>query len=255
MMTLLRCVAVVLVLCACAWAQETPPKGDAAIDFGQAQELFRKQQGGGKLSEAEAAYLARAKAARAAAQKAENKSGKKDRESAPTGGKDKVGLKPLTEMSADDRYKGQDGGLYGEGKNEPPAEHREAAQAALAKIQPLDPAGRPSGDGQIGFVSISMSNATMEFSTFKRLADADAGKSARVAIVDCAQGGQAMAEWVDPQAAPWKEASRRLAAANVAPEQVQVAWIKLANKGPRGDLDEHGPKLENDTLAVIHNCR
>src|SRR5438552_16232004 len=30
-----------------------------------------------------------------------------------------VGFKPLTEMSADDRYKGEDGGLYGHGKNTP----------------------------------------------------------------------------------------------------------------------------------------
>jgi hypothetical protein len=127
--------------------------------------------------------------------------------------------------------------------------------AALAKIEPLDAAGRPAVNGTIGFVSISMSNATQEFSTFKRLADADAEKSRRVTIVDCAQGGQAMAEWVDPQARPWQEADRRLAAAKVTPAQVQVAWIKLANKVPRGDLVEHGKKLERDTLAVIQNAK
>ena len=36
---------------------------------------------------------------------------------------------------------------------------------------------------------------------------------------------------------------------------MQVAWIKLANKGPRGDLAEHGKKLEKDTLAVIQNAK
>jgi hypothetical protein len=76
-----------------------------------------------------------------------------------------------------------------------------------------------------------------------------------VAIVDCAQGGQAMAEWVDPQAQPWQTAARRLAVAKVAPEQVQVAWIKLANKRPHGDLAEHGKKLEKDTLAVVQNAQ
>jgi hypothetical protein len=172
-----------------------------------------------------------------------------------TGGQDKVGFKPLTEMSADDRYKGQDGGLYGHGKNEPPAELRQAAVAALGKTQPLDASGHPAKDGTIGFVSISMSNATQEFSTFKRLADADPDKSPRLTIVDCAQGGQAMAEWVNPQAGPWQEAAARLSAAKLAPQQVQVAWIKLANKGPRGDLQEHGSKLEKDTLAVIQNTK
>ncbi len=220
-----------------AWAQEP-------IDMAKARELFRKEQAGEKLTEAEAAYLAKAKAARRAAQGA----GKK-------GGTDKIGQKPLTEMTAEDRYKEQDGGLYGGGRNEPPAEHRAAAQAALARIEPLDAAGKPAADGTIGFVSISMSNATQEFSTFKRLADADQAKSPRVTIVDCAQGGQAMAEWVDPDARPWQEAARRLDAAKVAPQQVQVAWIKLANKGPRGDLSEHGRKLEKDTLAVIQNAK
>jgi hypothetical protein len=170
-------------------------------------------------------------------------------------GKDRIGQKPLTEMSADDRYKGEEGGLYGSGKNEPPEEHRRAASAALKDIRPLDSRGQPAENGIIGFVSISMSNATQEFSLFKRLADADPSKSRRVTIVDCAQGGQAMAEWVDPQAQAWKVADRRLTAAGVAPEQIQIAWIKLANKRPRGDLAAHGKQLEKDTLAVIQNAK
>ena len=53
-------------------------------------------------------------------------------------------------------------------------------------------------------------------------------------VVDCAQGGQAMAEWVDPMARPWTEADRRLMTAHVSPKQVQVVWIKLANITPEG---------------------
>ncbi len=218
---------------------------DEPIDFAKARGLLQKERSGEKLSAEEAAYLAKAKAARAA-------------QAGPTRaiyGKETVGFKPLTEMTADDRYLGQDGGLYGGGKNEPPEEHRQAAENALAAIKTLDAEGKPAEDGTVGFVSISMSNATQEFSTFKRLADADEGKSPRVTIVDCAQGGQAMAEWVDPEARPWQEATRRLAAAKVSPQQVQIAWIKLANKGPRGDLEEHGRKLEKDTLAVIQNAK
>ena len=95
-----------------------------------------------------------------------------------------------------------------------------------------------------------MSNATQEFSFFKQVADRDKDKSPLVTIVDCAQGGQAMAEWVDSKGGPWREADRRLQAARVSPKQVQVAWIKLANKGPSGDLQQHGKKLQKDTLAV-----
>lgn len=170
-------------------------------------------------------------------------------------GKEQVGFKPLTEMTAEDRYQGQDGGLYGGGKNTPPESHRSAAEAALARIQSLDREGKPAPDGRIVFVSISMSNATQEFSAFRDIADADPAKSAKLTIVDCAQGGQAMAEWVSLEARAWQEADRRLAVAGVTHPQVQVAWIKLANKLPQGDLQEHGRKLERDTQAVIANAK
>lgn len=166
-----------------------------------------------------------------------------------------AGRKPLTEMTADDRYKGEDGGLYGRGRNEPPEALQAAAKRELAEIQPRNAEGQPAADGRIVLVAISMSNATQEFSRFKQIADKDAQRSPLVTIVDCAQGGQAMAEWTSPNAAPWAEAERRLAQAQVTPRQVQVAWIKLANKGPRGDLAEHGRKLKEDTLKVLQNAR
>jgi Cu/Ag efflux protein CusF len=171
------------------------------------------------------------------------------------GGKPSVGLKPLTEMTATDTYKGEDGGLYGGGKNEPPPGHLKAAKQESARIQPLNEDGKPAQDGKIGLVSISMSNATQEFSLFKQLADKDADKSAAVAVVDCAQGGQAMAQWVDPRAKAWIETDRRLTMARVDPKQVQVIWVKLANMGPMGELTDHGKKLEKDTLAVVQNAR
>lgn len=169
------------------------------------------------------------------------------------GEKTSTGLVPLTELTG--KYQGEDGGLYGGGKNEPPEAHRAAAEKELAGIVPLAGDGKPSTDGKVVLVSISMSNATQEFSFFKKLADADADKSSRLTIVDCAQGGQAMAEWADPEARPWAEADRRLTAAKVTPRQVQVAWVKLANKGPSGDLMKHGKRLRADTAAVLRNAR
>jgi len=166
-----------------------------------------------------------------------------------------VGLKPLTEMTANDRYKGEDGGLYGAGKNEPPEAHLKAARSETMKIEPLDANGKPAPNGTIALVSISMSNATQEFSLFKQLADRDPKKSAHVTLVDCAQSGQAMAQWVDPQARAWIEADRRLQGANVSPNQVQVVWVKLANGLPTGELTEHGRKLQSDTLSVLQNAK
>lgn len=165
--------------------------------------------------------------------------------------KTSVGLKPLTEMTAADKYKEEEGGLYGAGRNEPPPKHEAAAKEAMANIVLLDAEGKPAPDGKIVLVSISMSNATQEFSVFKRIADSDPQKSPRLTIVDCAQGGQAMAQWARPDARPWGEAQRRLAAADVSPNQVQIAWVKLANVGPSGELSQHGQKLYDDTLAVL----
>ncbi len=170
-------------------------------------------------------------------------------------GRSSVGLKPLTEMSARENYKGENGGLYGDGRNQPPDAHRAAALREIAAVAPLNLEGKPATDGTVVLVSISMSNATQEFSVFKRLADADPQKSPRLTIVDCAQGGQAMAEWADPNARPWAEAERRLKAAAVSPAQVQLAWVKLANKSPSGDLPEHGRKLQKDTVAVLNNAK
>jgi hypothetical protein len=230
-------------------AAAAPAADEDPIDFERARGLLRKRQGGEKLTPDEEAYLRRAQEARRRQQ------GNNPRQAGrPAGGRETTGLKPLTEMTADDRYKEQDGGLYGGGQNSPPAAHRTAAEAELVKIQPLDANGNPAPDGRVVLVSISMSNATQEFSFFKRIADRDPAKSAKLTIVDCAQGGQAMAEWAPPNAAPWNEALRRLESARVTPQQVQMAWVKLANKGPRGELEEHGRKLQRDTVAVLQNA-
>jgi hypothetical protein len=234
----------IVALSVAAFAQEKEKSRPERIDFERARQLLQKERRGERLTSDEADYLAKAKAARGAGG---------DRRALLN--RETTGLKPLTEMTADDKYKDQDGGLYGQGRNEPPDDHRQAAEAALAKIEPLDAEGSPAKEGRIAFLSISMSNATQEFSTFKRMADNDKAKSPLVTIVDGAQGGQAMAEWAPPDARPWTVAMQRLESAGVTPQQVQVAWIKLANKGPRGELHEHGDKLQADTLAVIHNAK
>ena len=233
-------------------AQKTPEttKPGEKIDFERARELFQRRQKGEKLTADEEAYIRKAMAARQEG----GRPGEGPRPAAPTP-RDKTGMKPLSDMTAEDRYQGEDGGLYGEGRNSPPEAHERAARAELTRIQPLNADGQPAANGRIVFVSISMSNATQEFSRFKQLADADPKKSDKLTIVDCAQGGQAMAEWAPPDARPWTNAEQTLTRAGVTPKQVQVAWIKLANKGPRGALNEHGKTLQRDTLAVIQNAK
>lgn len=228
----------------------------AGLDPQRATRLHQRHQSGEKLNDDDLDYLTKAYAALGMGKP--GNPGQPNPGSGPSRalyGKDKIGFKPLMEMTAEDRYLGQDGGLYGGGKNEPPAAHLKAALTARDAIGPLGKDGKPDASGKIVLVSISMSNATQEFSRFKQIADADEAKSAKLQIIDCAQGGQAMAEWVSPTAQPWANAMQRITGANASAEQVQIAWIKLANKGPRGDLEEHGRKLQSDTLAVIQNAK
>lgn len=162
------------------------------------------------------------------------------------------GLVPLSELKTD--YHGRDGGLYGGGSNEPPAALAARAKNALAQVRPLDASGQPAAEGRIVLVSLGMSNTTQEFSTFKRLADADARKAERVTIVDCAQGGQTAQAWAT-QTRPWEEALRRVEAAGVSPAQVQVMWLKEANAGPNGGFPAATDKLAEDIRADVKLAR
>ena len=129
------------------------------IDFDKARQLIERQRSGEKLTADEQAYLDKAKEAR-----------KRSSGNAPAAQRKALdSLKPLCDMTAGDRYEGEDGGLYGGGHNTPPDALAKSAAAALA--------------------------------------------------------------------------------------QVQVAWIKLANKGPSGTMPDHLTKLENDTIRVLQNAR
>jgi len=216
------------------------------IDWNKAQRLHQKFLRGEKLTEEERAYHDRA------AQALRAKGGAERRPVPPA--RPFTGLKPLTDMTAGERYKGEDGGLYGGGKNEPPEKHLQAALQQAKQIRPLDAEGKPSEDGKVVFVSIGMSNTTQEFSVFIRLANADPAKSPKVVIVDGAQGGMTAAAWANPGPRnPWEVLDQRLKQAGVTAQQVQVAWIKEANAGPAnsGEFPKHAEKLKGDMVGLL----
>ena len=172
--------------------------------------------------------------------------------------KTSVGLKPLTEMTAEDRYKGEDGGLYGGGKNEPPEVHRAAALDASRGIIPLDVACNPSKDGKIVLMSVGMSNTAGEFATFKEIADRDPQKSQHLVIVNGAVGGAGARSWSNgPQSGPWLTVAQRLKEAKVSPQQVQVAWIKHADPMPSPDTTplEYAKNLKNWLASIVRTLK
>ncbi len=169
----------------------------------------------------------------------------------------KTGCVPLCDMGAGDAYKGEDGGLYGGGKNEPPEAHAAAAKAEAEKIQPLDADGKPSKTGKVVLLSMGMSNTTQEFSRFMQLAGARRGEEKTFVIVDGAQGGQAAIQWDTPEARPWGEVERRLTAAGVTAQQVQIVWLKqaLVQQGQYGAFPAHAKRLQEEVKKNLQIAR
>ncbi len=253
-------VLILVVAARLAAAQQEP------IDWNKARELHQRAQRGETLTAEEEAYYDRAKAAR---QKRSGRAGQarqpgaRSRPGAPPA-RESTGLIPLVDMSADGRYRGEDGGLYGGGSNVPPESHLQAALAEAEKIQPLDAEGRPDPDGKIVLISNGMSNTTQEFSAFIQVARDDPHKSKHVVIVDCAFGGQDVADWADPEGRfrkdrpnPWDQQMAALRKAGVSPLQVQAAWIKHARRGPAsfGEFPKHAEEMKQHSAVVLNKLR
>jgi hypothetical protein len=216
---------------------------DPPFDWNRAKELYARAQRGDVLSDADRKYLDEAIRRHNAG---EPVGGGPAKSAGPTpvpvlqwSGH----LTPLTELK--EPYHGQDGGLYGGGKNEPPAAQAALASQAIAQIQPLDAEGRPSPSGKIALFSMGMSNTTMEFSAFVKDADADQRKAANVVVVDGAQGGKDAPAWAKSDAPPWQVANQRLTAAGITPQQVQAIWIKQAIAHPTAGFPAEAERLRD----------
>jgi hypothetical protein len=224
-------------------------QSDDGIDWNRAQQIHQKFVRGEELTDEERAYHERARKAMQARARREN-------QSPPS--KPPTGLKPLCDMTATDKYKGQDGGLYGGGKNVPPEKQLQAAMEQAKLIRPLDVEGKPAEDGKVVLISVGMSNTTQEFSHFIPLANADLDKSAKVGIVDGAQGGQTASVWANPGSRnPWQVLNERLQYAGVTAPQVQVAWVKQAIPAPEylGEFPKHAEVLKKHMVGLLNQLK
>ena len=172
---------------------------------------------------------------------------------------------PLMDMTSG-TYLGFSGGLYEKSSDTVPLDHDAAGLAAAASIKPLDQNGNVSSTGAVVFLSIGMSNATIEFSAFQTKAASDPGVNHTVlAIENGAYGGVTACPWTVAQGLPTptpcpsltgvpaenqydRVRDTVLATATTAPsappgcgstsspclteKQVQVLWIKNANPSP-----------------------
>ena len=260
------------------------------IDSVRGRELMQKSQLGETLTTEEQAYLDRVK------QVIRERNAGRVPGTPASGGTPKPievstadwsALVPITDMTAP--YKGEDGGLYGGGRNDPPEALRAAHLQESAKIHPLDASGNPAPDGKVGFITIGFSNPNIESAAFKTAADADPQKSPNVVIVNGCIGGRSAVMWawdgadvlpkaeqerldkeMDVVAMPkgvrkssgqekdtWPTLARRIEEAGLSPQQVQVVWLKHveANPKPLGEFPAHARALQADITAVFQIAR
>jgi hypothetical protein len=160
--------------------------------------------------------------------------------SAPECTQTSTGLVPLTDLGKR-RYKGQRGGLYPGGVNQPSRLYLKAGLAAAKRVRPIN--------ARVVLLSIGMSNTTQEFRAFMRLANEDPELSPAVKLVDGAMGGWD-ARRVARGGGYWPALDRRLAAEGVAPREVQVVWLKEAIAGEDRPFPQDAKALRTNLRAI-----
>ena len=141
---------------------------------------------------------------------------------------------------------GYRGGLYPSARNRPTTAYLRKGLNAAKQIRPID--------GKIVLLSVGMSNATAEFSAFKKLADHDPAKSPDLTIVDGALDGWD-AERVKKQPAYWDSVDQHLIAAGVSAAQVQAIWLKEAIAGESRRFPQDAKALQADLRAIVRVMR
>jgi hypothetical protein len=156
-----------------------------------------------------------------------------------------TGLVPLTDMGRR-HYRGFRGGLYPAGRNRPTATYLRKGLASARRVKPIS--------GKIVLLSIGMSNATAEFSAFKRVADRDPAKNANLTIVDGAQDGWD-ADRMKADPSYWDSVDQRLIDAGVSANQVQAVWLKQSIAGEDRRFPKDARALQADLRSIIRTMR
>lgn len=156
-----------------------------------------------------------------------------------------TGLVPLTDMG-NRRYRGYRGGLYPGGLNKPSAKYLKKGMTASKQVHPIN--------GKIVLLSIGMSNASAEFSAFKRSAGSDDQVNPKLVIVDGAQDGFDATN-VIARPAYWDTVDGRLGAAGVSASQVQIVWLKEAIAGEHRRFPKDAKALQTSLRKIINTMR
>ena len=225
-----------------AFQNPAPPLGPQTDEDRRLAQIMGKQRRGEPVSEEEKAFVRSLQVKR------------REQYTKAHPPRESTGLVPLPDLGTG-KYLGEEGGLYPGGRNVPPPAHLKGGVKLAHEIVPLNAEGQRSADGKIVLLSIGMSNTTMEFQTFQRLAASQTDLNPHVVLVDGAQGGQVAAITANPESNFWKVVDQRLTAANVTAQQVQVAWIKQASPQPSQPFPIEVKKLQGYLVDTLHNAK
>ncbi len=158
---------------------------------------------------------------------------------------------PITDLGSGIYLQQFQGGLYSGGINTPPASYNSLGINYTKNIKLLNTSGVESSTGKIVLLSIGFSNAAMEWCadistttvipctswSFIGKAKADASvRKETLRIFNGAMSGQDNATWDDVNDSNYNIVNSRLLSAGLSPNQVQVIWLKIANKQPTTSL-------------------
>lgn len=140
---------------------------------------------------------------------------------------------PLTDFG-NLSYRGFQGSLYPDNSNQRPVSHNAAGLAIAQTIMPLNNLGTVDNtNGKIVWMSVGMSNTTMETQAFLSLMKSFTDKNPKLVLVDGAEGGQDINAINNSSAPYWDTVYNRLALAGLSPAQVQIIWYKEAEATPK----------------------
>ncbi len=155
---------------------------------------------------------------------------------------------PLNDLATRTYFKNP-GGLYPNGFNAPPPDHDSAARAHRNRIRALDVNGDESPFGRYVLISIGMGNASEEWCsksggppcgswTFMGRAASDPAVNHRsLVVVNGAPDGQDTPSWESPTSPNYDRIKvGRLAPLGLSENQVEIAWVKLADPKPTTSL-------------------
>jgi len=170
-----------------------------------------------------------------------------------------TGLIPINDLGSG-TYNGWTGGLYPGGSNYIPAVHKLAGLQMASQIQCLDANGNADPiNGKIVWLSIGMSNTTLETQQFIPIANAFSGKNPKLTLVDGAVGAMPASYISTPSninyATYWSTVATRLSNAGVTANQVEVIWLKEANPVGTVPVQEYYDSLVVQYKRIMHEVK